>query len=180
MPIDPKIEEPTRDLLGHVIRGEFKENADVIESIGPQRLLQCISLCLRVSGYIVIDICRQARPTYGDLHRIAEIMSGVDLDFDLAESDVYDYLARGVLAFEPLIEVFPDKEKAGTIPFLVTAALLVSYRTDGKHWWEYLNAIETALETAASLPEDVVPALLLLTRRNRALKERGGAGGQAS
>lgn len=36
------------------------------------------------------------------------------------------------LGFEPLIEVFPDKEKAGTLPFLVTATLLVAYRAGSR------------------------------------------------
>jgi hypothetical protein len=48
MPIDSKIEEPTRELLGHVIRGEFQESADIVDAIGPERFLQCTSLCLRV------------------------------------------------------------------------------------------------------------------------------------
>jgi hypothetical protein len=45
--------------------------------------------------------------------------------------------------------------------------------------WQYLDAIEVAIETAAPLPEDVVPALLLLSRRNRALKERDASTEQA-
>jgi hypothetical protein len=37
MQIDPKVEEPTRDLLGHVIRGEYREFASLMESIGEER-----------------------------------------------------------------------------------------------------------------------------------------------
>jgi hypothetical protein len=40
------------------------------------------------------------------------------------------------------------------------------------NWWDYLNTIETALETAAPLSEDVEPALLLLSRRKRALGKK--------
>jgi hypothetical protein len=96
----------------------------------------------------------------------------VELGFDLTESDVHDYLARSALGFEPLIDVFHDKEKLGSVPIFATATLLVSYRGHGRDWWDYLDEIERALEIAAPLPENVVPALLLLTRRNRALKER--------
>ncbi len=178
MPIDSKIEEPTRELLGHVIRGEFQEFADLVDAIGPERFLQCTSLCLRVSGYIAIDVSGHQWPPDDKLRRIAEVMAAMeDKEYELSKPDAYDYLARAALGFEPLIEVFPDKEKAGTLPFLVTATLLVAYRTDGKHWWEYLDAIEIALETAAPLPEDVLPALLLLSYRNRALRERGASAG---
>jgi hypothetical protein len=98
-------------------------------------------------------------------------MAAVDLDFDLTEDDAHAYLARAVLGFEPLIEMFPDREKLATVPIFTTAALLVSYRRHGTDWWDYLNTIETALETAAPLSEDVVPALLLLSRRKRALSK---------
>jgi hypothetical protein len=94
------------------------------------------------------------------------------MDFELAESDVYEYLARAALGFEPLIEVIPDKEKVAGLPILITATLLVTYRQHDTDWWDYLNEIERALEIATPLPENIVPALLLLTRRNRALKER--------
>ncbi len=47
--------------------------------------------------------------------------------------------------------------------------LLVAYRRHGTDRWDYLNTIETALETATPLSEDVEPALLLLSRRKRAL-----------
>jgi len=180
MQIDPKVEKPARDLLGHAIRSEWDEFAGVIEDIGEERFLECLSLYLRVAGYIAIDICGHKWPTVADLREIAQRMATVELDFDLTESDVYDYLARAALGFEPLIEVFPDRENLGSIPVFATATLLVSYRRHGTDWWDYLEQIEAALETAAPLPEDVVPALLLLSRRNRALKERCESAGQAS
>ena len=65
--------------------------------------------------------------------------------------------------------MFPDRQKLLSATIFTTAALLVSYRRHGTDWWDYLNTIETALETAAPLPEDVEPALLLLSRRKRAL-----------
>jgi hypothetical protein len=170
MRIDPKVEEPTRDLLGHAIRGEFDEFASLIEAIGEQRFLEAGSLCLRIAGYVAIDVCAWQWPTEADLREIARRMAAMDAKFELDESDVYAYLARAVLAFEPLLDVFPDKGKAATVPFFTTATLLVAYRPDGEHWWEYLDVIEQALEAAAPLPETVVPALLLLSRRNRALK----------
>jgi hypothetical protein len=44
--------------------------------------------------------------------------------------------------FERLSDVFTDKGKVIVIPVLTAAALLASYRTEGRHWWEYLDIIE--------------------------------------
>jgi hypothetical protein len=172
--IDPKVEEPTRRLLGHAVRGELDELSGLMSELGPERLLDCLGLCLSLSGYIAIDVCGHKWPPDADLRRLAQLMADIDLDFNLEEPDVYDYLSRLVLGFEPLSDVFPvNKGKGVMVPILTTAALLVSYRTDARHWWEYLDVIERALEEAAPLSEAAFPAALLLSRRNRALKARG-------
>ena len=171
MSIEPRVEEPTRDLLGHAIRGEREGFANVAEDIGDQRLAECLSLCGRISGYIAIDISGHTWPSVADVREIARRMAAADHAFDLTEDDAHAYLARAVLGFEPLIEVFPDRTKLASVPIFTTAALLVSYRRHGTDWWDYLDQIEKALETAAPLPDDVVPALLLLSRRKRALSK---------
>lgn len=172
MRIDPKIEKPTRALLGHAIRGEWDEFTGVIEDAGEERFLECLSLCLRIAGYIAIDVCGGTWPSDADLRELGQRMAAVDLDLGLTEADVYNYLARSALGFEPLADVFPDKEQVGGVPVFATAALLVSYRRHGTDWWDYLEQIERALEEAAALSEDAFPAALLLSRRNYALKSR--------
>ena len=169
MRIDPKVEDPARDLLGHAIRGEWDDLASVAEDIGEQRLLECLSLCLRIAGYIAVDISGHAWPTEADVRDIARRAAAAGLGFDLTEDDAHAYLARAALGFEPLAEVFPDRQSLVSATVFTTAALLVSYRRRGTDWWDYLNTIETALETAAPLSEDVEPAVLLLSRRKRAL-----------
>jgi hypothetical protein len=174
MRIDPKVEKPARALLGHAIRAEWDEYANVIEDVGEERFLECLSLCLRISGYIAIDICEHKWPSDADLRDIAGRMSAVDLNLGLTEPAVYECLARCALGFEPLAAVFPDSQQAASVPVFATAALLVSYRRHGGDWWDYLEQIENALETAASLPESVFPAALLLSRRNRYLRTQAG------
>lgn len=174
MPIEPEVEEPARDLLGYAIRGEFDEYADAMADIGAQRYVDARDLCLRLSGYVVIDACGREWPTDTDLRRVAELLGQAEMKFDLEEGDVYEYLARTVLGFEPLSDVFTDNEKAATVPFFATAALLVAYRPQGTDWWEYLDIVEQALEDAEpiadELAEETLPALLLLTRRAQARK----------
>lgn len=66
-----KVEEPTRDLLGHAIRGEWQDFANVAEDIGDQRLLECLSLRLRIADYIAINISGHTWPTRVDVREIA-------------------------------------------------------------------------------------------------------------
>jgi hypothetical protein len=172
--IDPKLEDATRDLLGHTVRGEWDELARVIQTIGEERYAECLALILRIAGYVTIDVVGHEWPTDAKLHKIASVVTETDdMGLELQEADVYVFLSRVVLGFEPLVAVFTAREKIGEVTTSTTAALLVYYRPDGKHWWEYLDQIEQSLEVAADLSEAVVPALLLLTRRQRALRERG-------
>jgi hypothetical protein len=179
MQIDPRVEGATRDLLEKVIGREYRETAEIIEAFGERRTAECLSLCLRVAGYIVIDICDHRWPTDSELRRIAQLMSENDLGFELPEADAYDFLARAALGFEPLAAVFSDGEKAGSVPILTTASLLVAYRPDGQHWWEYLDVIQGGLEEAAPLSQAAFPAALLLARRARTLVESQDPAGRA-
>ena len=43
--IDPKVEEPTRDMLGHVIRGELQDLSALMRSVGGERYRQVLGLC---------------------------------------------------------------------------------------------------------------------------------------
>jgi hypothetical protein len=172
MPIDPKIEKPARALLGHALRSEWDEYAGVIEDAGEETFLECLSLYLRVAGYIAIDICGHKWPSDEDLADIAQRMAASDLNFGLPQSAVYGYLAHCALGFEPIVHVFPDQEQAASGPVFATAALLVSYRRHGTDWWDYLEQIERALEEAAALSENAFPAALLLSRRKHALETR--------
>jgi len=179
MQIDPRVEGATRDLLEKVIGREYREIAEIIEAFGERRTAECLRLCLRAAGYIVIDICDHRWPTDSELRRIAQLMSENDLGFELPEADAYDFLARAALGFEPLAAVFSDGEKAGSVPILTTASLLVAYRPDGQHWWEYLDVIQGGLEEAAPLSQAAFPAALLLARRARTLVESQDPAGRA-
>jgi hypothetical protein len=168
MVIDPEAEAQTRTLIGHAIRGETDDLGTLLAGLSPDRLTGCLVLCLRISGYVAIDVCGHAWPTDADLHDIAQRLAVVDLDFKLKEPDAYAFLSRSALGFQRLSDVFTDKGKVIIVPVLTTAALLASYRTEGRHWWEYLDIIERALEQAAPLPRETVPAILLLSRLNHA------------
>jgi hypothetical protein len=168
--IDTKVEEVARELLGHAIQGELDEFAAVAEAIGQQRYREAGRLCQRVSGYIAIDVSGQEWPACTDVRRLASITASGDTRFPLEEKDVYEYLAYVSLGIHPILEMFPDEKKAATLPFFVTAILLDSYRPEGKGWWEYLDVIEKALNDAAPLAPETIPAVILLARKAQILR----------
>jgi len=172
MVIDPEVDQATRDLLGYAISGDEEGFASSLEATGDERFLHCLSLCVRVAGYIAIDACSSQWPAEADLRKVAQRITGMpDLDFGVSEADSFAFLSRCALGFEPLSNVFPDRGKLGSIPLFATATLLTAYRSQGRQWHEYLTMIERAFDLVAPLPEEAVPALLLQGRRYRALKD---------
>jgi hypothetical protein len=173
MGIDPRAGEPARALLGHAICHEWEAYVGVIQDVGEEGFLECLSLYLRAAGYIAIDACGHRWPSDAELREIARRTAASELNLGVTELDVYEYLARCALGFGALAHAFPDPEQAASVPVLATATMLVSYRGPGSEWWDYLEQIELALAEADGLPENAFPAALLLSRRNHALKEQG-------
>jgi hypothetical protein len=163
MGIDPKIEKPTRAMLGHAMRHELQDLAALVDAAGDQVVVGAIGLCVFASGYIAIDVCERW-PTQADLQEIAKSASKSATKLDIDESDICEFLSRVALGQEKLDDVF-TMPKAGMLPLLVTANLLATFRPREKHWWEYLDQIWDAAETAESTSLTVLPALMLRARK---------------
>jgi hypothetical protein len=165
--IDPKVEEPTRDMLGHAIRGELQHLAALIQSVGNERYRQAIGLCLIVAAYVATDVTGHW-PTDADIHEIARLVAERGTEIKVDQADVYDYLSGAALGFQPLPEVFGDDMAAATLPVLITSSMLFTFRPEGQKWWDYLDQIWSAYETAETVDVSVLPALQV---RVRMLKE---------
>ena len=163
MGIDPKIEQPTRTMLGHAIRHELNELAALVQAEGKEALLGSIPLCLFASAYIAIDVSGRW-PTDADLHEIAKNAAKSVTRLDISEQEIYEYLSRVALGPEKLDDVF-SIEGLATIPLYATANLLLTFCPDDKEWWEYLDQIWDAAETADRTSLTVLPALMLRARK---------------
>jgi hypothetical protein len=162
MRIDPKVEGPTRDMLDHAMRGDLEKIDEVIHRLGSdQRFRECVGLCLLVAGYVAVDVCGSQWPSEASIHKIAENVAAAEKRFRLDPSEVHDFLGRGALRLEPLDQVFPDLSEAALLPILATASLLLTYRPRDKDPWDYLDEIEEATETAATIKPSVLPAMIL-------------------
>jgi hypothetical protein len=159
MGIDPKIEQPTRKMLGHAIRHELDDLAALVRAEGNDALLGSISLCLFASAYIAIDVSDQW-PTDTDLREIAKAAAESVTRLDITEQEIYEYLSRVALGTEQLGDVF-SVEGLATVPLFTTANLLLTFCPRDKEWWEYLNQIWDSAEAADGISLTVLPALML-------------------
>ena len=173
--IDPTLEEPTRDMLGHAIRGETQDLAALIQSVGNERYRQAIGLCLTAAAYVAVDVSGRW-PTDADVREIARLVGERGTEIKVDGAAVYDYLTGAALGFQPLPEVFGDDMAAATLPVLITGSMLFTFRPEGQKWWDYLDQIWSAYEAAEGLDVSVLPALQI---RTRMLKEGAGREGQA-
>jgi hypothetical protein len=165
--ISPDIEEPFRDLLGHAIRNEFEEMWEVLFRLTEEEIAYCLSLCMHVTGHIAIDVCGRQWPNEPNLRVIAKAAteSTFARQFGLKEEDSYAFVKRVALGFEPIDKVFPTPKEAATLSFVVTSHLLAAFGRGDEEWWEYLNKIEEVYEAAQVADLDLLPALMLRSRR---------------
>ena len=68
------------------------------------------------------------------------------------------------LGSEKLDDVFSIEELA-VVPLYATANLLLTFCPDDKEWWEYLDQIWDAADTAERASLTVLPALILRARK---------------
>jgi hypothetical protein len=167
MGIDQKTEQSTRKMLGLAIRHELTELAALVQAEGgSQALLDSIPLCLYASAYIAVDVSDRW-PIDADLKEIAKDAAESATQLDITEQEIYEYLSRVALGPEKLDDVF-STEGIATVPLFATANLLLTFCPHEKDWWEYLDQIWDAAETADRTSLTALPALMIRARRESA------------
>lgn len=163
MRIDPRVEQTTRDLLDHAMKGELAELPRIVGAINDDRTVQdCLKLCVMIAGYTAIDVCGSEWPNEKSLRKIsANTAKAAKSRFNLDEAEVHAFLDRSALRFEPLRDVFSTQDDAVLTPFLITASMLVTYGPRDKSVWDYLDEVEEALEASAALKPSILPAMIL-------------------
>jgi hypothetical protein len=172
--IDPKVEAPTRDMLGHAIRGELAELSALIQSVGGERYKQALGLCLTAAAYVAVDVSGRW-PSEADVHEIARVVVEHESEVQLDQTDVYNYLSGAALGFQPLPEALGDDMAAATLPLLITGSMLFTFKPKGQEWWDYLDRIWSAYETAETVHVSVLPALQVRARMLKEIAARDAA-----
>lgn len=166
--INPAAEDHARTMLGHAIRGELDDLSTQVHAIGDDAYRQVIVLCLTAARYIAVEAGGRW-PTDADLRQIARNAVREETRLTLREEDIYNYLARAALGYEKLEDALGSPEAAASLPVLITASLLFTFRPRGKEWWEYLDQIWDATLKAEDLEEPVIPAVQIRAHRIQTL-----------
>ena len=161
--IDPKVEEPARQMLGHAIRGEVAELAAAIRAGGGERRRQVLGLFLVTAAYVAVDVSGRW-PTDADLRKIARAVAEHETTTPVSEADVYEYLSGAALGFRLPAGALGDDTAAAVGPALITGGMLFVFRPRGGKWWDYLDQIERAYEAAETTDLSVLPALQVRAR----------------
>jgi hypothetical protein len=164
MVVDPKVEAPTRKMLGHAIRNELDDLAAVIRAGGDDILAGAVNLCTFAAGYICIDVTGNRWPTEASLRKIAHNASQSATRLPITEEVIFEFLSRVALGNEYADDVF-SAEGVGLVPIYTTANLLLAFFPKDKHWFEYLDQIWNAAEVADRISAEVLPALMLRVRK---------------
>jgi hypothetical protein len=172
--IDPKVEQATRDMLGHAIRGELQDLATLIHAVGDATYKQALGMCVTAAAYIAVDVSGRW-PTDADLHQIARNTAREETRLDLEEDDIYDYLSGAAFGYKQLAEALGSDEAAATLPVLITGSMIITLCPRDKEWWEYLDQIWNATLTAENLDDSVLPAVQIRIHRTQLLKDRDTA-----
>lgn len=173
MRIDKKIEKATREMLSTASRGELEELEKIIRGIGNgEQFLECLGLCMRIAGYVAVDVMGPEWPTEAGLRRMAENAASSDDIYDFSADEIYNFLRNGAVGFQSLDQVFPNQEEMAVAPITMTAGLLLSFCPRGQQIGEYLNDIEDAIELAESVKPSSLPAMILRAHRDEASKAR--------
>jgi len=125
--IDPKVEEPARQMLGHAIRGERAELAAAIRAGGSERRRQVLGLFLVTAAYTAVDVSGRW-PTDADLRKIARAVAEHENSTPVSADDVYDYLSGAALGFRPPAGALGGDTAAAAGPALITGSMLFIFR----------------------------------------------------
>lgn len=153
MPISAKVEEPTRELIGHVIHGGQDEFEGKLEGLDKTTLEQAVALAMSISGAVAAHVSEANPPSDVALRTLASTVQKVEKEYSLDADEVYRYLSQCIFGSATLSGVFPAHD-AVRLPFMIAGNLLASYtkHEQGQAWTDYLDQIEAALQ--ASDPAD--------------------------
>jgi len=164
MGIDRKVEQAARTMLGHAMRHELDALADTIQSVGNETFLSTIPLYLLASAYVAIDVSGMRWPNDVVLRKIADNASKSATGLVVSDEEIFQYLSRVALGSETLDDVF-SVEGIAMVPLYATANLLLTFCPPEKDWWEYLDQIWDAAETAERTSLSILPALMLRSHK---------------
>jgi hypothetical protein len=148
MQIDERIEEKVREAYRGVVARDGDRVTAAFRDLGEDDSKAAVGLGLFACGYIVNDVYPDG-PTEADLRELARQVvkaesSWIDLGNIDAVANFLGVAAKGDTSFSGV-----RAEDVTGLTFVCGGHLLATYREKDKHWWDYLDAIWAAAESAS-------------------------------
>lgn len=162
--IDVKAERALRVALSSVARGQTDQIEAALAGLDDRERAEALALVIRITRYVSVDACGSTWPTDTSVRRIAKSLATVGTlakRLQLSEDEIYTYLARVVLGSKRLEDVIPDKPQRTRLPVIVTERALAVLSPKELGLREYLDRIESAIESASALDETVLAAAVM-------------------
>jgi hypothetical protein len=159
--IDAKAERALRVALTSVARGETDQIETTFAGLDDSERAEAVALAISITSYVSVDACGSTWPTDASIRCIAKSLatSGTFAKpRQLDEDEMYTYLARVVLGSKRLEDVVLDELQRMRLPVIVAQRALAVLSPKELGLWDYLNRIESAMESASALDETVLAA----------------------
>jgi hypothetical protein len=162
--ISTKAEKALREAIGNVPHIEAGQIPAPLAKLDDKERAEVIGLAIIITNNVMVDICRSTWPVQSTVRRIAEdLTTGTSTAerLQLDAEEIYTYLSRTVLGPEHLEDVIPDELAFTRLPVVVAGEALAVYSPGEMGMWDYLDQIESAIETASALDASVLPAAVM-------------------
>jgi hypothetical protein len=162
--VNVRTERALRDAMGHVAHAEADQIESAIAALEDAERAEALALAVMVACYVAVDACGAEWPDDANIRQFAHGLATVGTTAErlhLNENEIYAYLSRTVFGPEPLENVIPEEPELTRVPVIVAQRATVVYRPKDKHWWEYLDQVESAIEIASALDATVLPAAVM-------------------
>jgi hypothetical protein len=162
--INDKADRALRVALGSVPRGEADQIAASLGELDEGERAEVIGLAVIITCYVMVDACGGEWPLESSVQRIARTLAtngDTAKRLRLDAEEIYAYLWRTVLGPERLEDVIPNEPAFTRLPIIVAMQALAVYGPKEMDIWDYLDRIESAIETASTLDTSVLPAAVM-------------------
>jgi hypothetical protein len=162
--LNAKVEKALREALTSAARIEEDQIAAPFAVLDDRERIEALGLAIIITSYIAIDACGSQWPTQTSARRIAEELATTGTmakRLRLDAEEIHAYLSRVVLGPERMEDVIPDEPQFTRLPLVVAEQALAVYCPKEMEIWDYLDQIESAIETASGLDASVLPAAVM-------------------
>lgn len=166
MPIDDKLSDQFRTMLGYAIQNKVEDFMSSLPEVGYSPYESILALAIRVTGHVVVDAAGRY-PNDADLEKVASIGARAVTGLPIDRDEIHAYLAKVVFGKDRVTSISDDRTKASVIPMFALANLIISLSPKGMDQWVYLDVIEASIDAVDNTNEGVLPSMVYEFERNK-------------